>query len=125
LDGDPLTVYGDGKQTRSFCYVDDMVDGLVRMADTDDDTVGPVNLGNPTETTIGTLAATIADIAGVDLATVYRPLPVDDPRQRCPDITRAREWLGWQPTTLLRDGLTATIDTARLDHAMHRLRSYL
>jgi UDP-glucuronate decarboxylase len=104
-----ITVYGDGTQTRSFCYVDDLVDGLVRLMDSKDDLVGPVNLGNPGEFTIRQLAEIVIDIAGSASKVVHRPLPMDDPRQRKPDISKAQELLGWQPTIPLRDGLTKTV----------------
>lgn len=107
LSGNPLTVYGDGSQTRSFCYVSDLVDGLIRMMESDHR--GPINLGNPVETSILDLARAVAGIAVVDLEVEARPLPVDDPTRRCPDITLARNALDWQPTTSLHDGLTQTI----------------
>ncbi|ROR29610.1 UDP-glucuronic acid decarboxylase family protein [Inmirania thermothiophila] len=105
-----ITVYGDGGQTRSFCYVDDLVDGLVRlMEETPDDFTGPVNLGNPQELTIRELAERIIELTGSRSRIVHRPLPADDPRQRRPDIRLAREALGWQPTTPVEEGLQATI----------------
>jgi nucleoside-diphosphate-sugar epimerase len=109
LAGQPLTVYGDGNQTRSFTYVDDLVEGIVRLAAHDGARGAIVNLGNPEETTIAAAAALIAELAGVPLQVVHRPLPPDDPTRRKPDITRARELLGWEPRTPLRDGLTRTI----------------
>jgi nucleoside-diphosphate-sugar epimerase len=112
LAGEPLTVYGDGSQTRSLCYVDDLVRGLVLLLDSDEHL--PVNLGNPAEITILELAHTIAGLMGRpgdDVA--FEDLPEDDPRQRRPDITRARELLGWQPAIALQDGLGRTIEWAR------------
>jgi len=108
LNGRELTVYGTGEQTRSFCYVDDLVEGLIRLMNKDD-VDGPVNLGNPGEFTIKELAEEIAALCGISAAIKYEPLPQDDPRQRQPDITRAKELLGWEPTIPLRDGLQRTI----------------
>jgi len=108
LKGEPITIFGDGSQTRSFCYVDDLVEGLVRLMNAADLSV-PVNLGNPTELTIGGLASLIVDLVGSRSKIELRPLPQDDPRQRCPDITRAREALKWQPRVGLEDGLKRTI----------------
>lgn len=108
LGGRELTIYGTGEQTRSFCYVDDLVDGLIRLMNKDD-VYDPVNLGNPGEFTIKELAEEIASLCGISAAIKYEPLPQDDPRQRQPDITRARELLGWQPTIPLREGLQRTI----------------
>jgi UDP-glucuronate decarboxylase len=110
LTGAPLTVYGDGLQTRSLCYVDDLVDGLIRMMAQPPEVTGPVNLGNPHEVTILELAETIRAMTGSRSEIVFRPLPQDDPRQRCPEITQARELLGWAPTTPLAVGLQRTID---------------
>jgi len=107
LKGIPLTVYGDGSQTRSFCYVSDLVEGLMRLMNGDH--VGPVNLGNPDEYTILELAEKIQQKIDPDVQIQYKPLPSDDPRKRRPDITRAREWLGWEPTIPLNDGLDKTI----------------
>lgn len=109
LKGEPLTVYGDGRQTRSLCYVDDLVDGLIRMMAQPKEFTGPVNLGNPHELTILELAETIRELTGSRSEIVFRPLPQDDPRQRCPDITLAREQLGWAPKTPLKEGLVKTI----------------
>ena len=103
LRGEPLTVFGDGSQTRSFCYVDDLIEGLYRLLMSDQ--TGPVNLGNPAETTILEFAEKIRALSGGHSPIAFRPLPVDDPRRRCPDITLARETLGWQPTVSLEDGL--------------------
>jgi len=110
LQNRPITVYGDGGQTRSFCYVDDMVDGLVRLMETADDVTGPVNLGNPVEVTVGDLAEIVRELVGIPVQIERRPLPSDDPRRRRPDITLALELLGWKPRTELRAGLVATID---------------
>ncbi|MEB3272511.1 MAG: UDP-glucuronic acid decarboxylase family protein [Prochlorothrix sp.] len=107
LRGQPLTVYGDGSQTRSFCYVSDLIEGFIRLMNSDH--TGPVNIGNPGEYTIKQLAETIQGMINPDLALQYKPLPQDDPRRRQPDITRAREWLGWEPSVALRDGLEKTI----------------
>jgi UDP-glucuronate decarboxylase len=109
LQGQDITLYGDGMQTRAFCYVDDLVDGLVRMMGTSDDVTGPINLGNPHEIAVRTLAELVIDLTGSRSALVYRPLPSDDPTQRCPDITRARQVLAWQPNVALKDGLRRTI----------------
>jgi UDP-glucuronate decarboxylase len=109
LRGDDITIYGDGTQTRSFCYVDDMIAGMVAMMETENGFTGPVNLGNPGEYQIGELAEAIVSLCGTTSRVVYKPLPQDDPRQRCPDITLAREKLDWQPTVQLMDGLKETI----------------
>jgi UDP-glucuronate decarboxylase len=109
LLGRDITVFGDGAQTRSFCYVDDMVDGLMRLMATADDVTGPINLGNPQEFTILDLAKTVIAFTGSRSRIVHRPLPQDDPRQRCPDITQAQQVLGWQPTTDLTEGIKRTI----------------
>jgi UDP-glucuronate decarboxylase len=113
LKGEDITVYGDGKQTRSFCYVDDMIDGLIRLMNTGDDFTGPVNLGNPEEYSILQLAETIIRLTGSKSRIVFKPLPPDDPKQRCPDITLARKVLNWQPTTTLEEGLKRTIEYFR------------
>jgi len=109
LQGEPITLYGDGGQTRSFCYSDDLVDAIIRMMDSDADVVGPFNIGNPSEITIRALAETVLELTGSTSEIVYRPLPQDDPMQRCPDISRARAALDWQPSTDLQDGLRETI----------------
>lgn len=111
LRGIPLTVYGDGSQTRSFCYVSDLVEGLMRLMN--NDYVGPVNLGNPGEYTILELAKTIQEMVNPEAELVYKPLPEDDPKQRQPDITKAKQYLDWQPTIPLRDGLRMTIEDFR------------
>jgi UDP-glucuronate decarboxylase len=109
LRGEPITIYGDGEQTRSFCYVDDLIDGMVRMMGTPDDFTGPVNMGNPGEFTIRQLAEKVIDMTGTRSRLDFRPLPSDDPRQRCPDIGLARQALGWEPSVRLEEGLSATI----------------
>ena len=105
-----ITVYGDGRQTRSFCFVDDLIDGLFRLMNSPDDFTGPVNIGNPGEYTILELADKIITLTGSNSTIVYKPLPQDDPLQRKPDITLAREKLGWNPVTELENGLQRTID---------------
>ncbi len=107
--GEAITIYGDGEQTRSFCYVDDLIDGLVRLADSPAEVTGPINLGNPTEFTIRELAETIIDMTGSQSLIVEKPLPADDPRQRQPNIEKAQRLLGWQPKVALRDGLEKTV----------------
>jgi len=109
LLGRDITVYGDGLQTRSFCYVDDLIDGLVRLMETADDVTGPVNLGNPEEFAIVGLAKAVIELTGSRSRIVHRPLPQDDPRQRRPDIAQAQRLLGWKPQTALQIGLTHTI----------------
>ena len=109
LKGVPITIYGDGKQTRSFCYVDDLVDGLYRLMQTDPDFTGPCNLGNPVEFTMLELAEMVLEITGSKSPLVMKELPQDDPRQRQPDITLAREALKWEPRTPLREGLLRTV----------------
>jgi UDP-glucuronate decarboxylase len=109
LKGEPITVYGEGAQTRSFCYVDDLVGGLIRLMDSPDDFTGPVNIGNPGEFTILQLAERVIALTGSSSQIVRRPLPSDDPMQRKPDLTKAREHLGWAPTTQLDTGLEKTI----------------
>jgi UDP-glucuronate decarboxylase len=109
LRNHPITIYGDGMQTRSFCYVDDMVDAFVRLMASPDEFVGPVNLGRPVESTILEIARTIIALADSKSAIVHRPLPSDDPRQRKPDIALARERLGWEPAVSLEEGLGRTI----------------
>jgi UDP-glucuronate decarboxylase len=108
LRGEPITIYGEGTQTRSFCYVDDLVDGFLRLMDTDGFT-GPVNLGNPDEFTMLALAREVIDLTGSASELVFKELPQDDPKQRQPDITLAREKLGWEPKVKLRDGLAHVI----------------
>jgi UDP-glucuronate decarboxylase len=108
LRNEPITLYGSGEQTRSFCYVDDLVTAMVAMMD-QDEMVGPVNLGNPAENTIKELALMIRELAGSSSEIVYRPLPQDDPVRRRPDISLARQKLGWEPKVAVRDGLSRTI----------------
>jgi dTDP-glucose 4,6-dehydratase len=111
LRGQPLTVYGDGSQTRSFCYVSDLVDGLLRLAHSEERY--PVNLGNPQELTILEFAERIRTLVGADLPLAFEPLPQDDPRQRQPDISKAREILGWSPKVSLEQGLRETVEYFR------------
>jgi len=112
LRGEPLTVYGHGKQTRSFCYVDDLVEGLIRMMDQNTD-LGPVNIGNPVENTMLELAEAVLELTGSRSKIQHDPLPKDDPQQRRPDITRAKQLLGWEPKVNLKAGLANTIDYYR------------
>ncbi len=109
LTGKPITIYGEGQQTRSFCYVTDLINGLVAMMASDDDVTGPINLGNPGEFTIAELADLVIKHTGVNPGLEYLPLPPDDPTRRQPDITRARNTLGWAPTVALEEGLITTI----------------
>ncbi|MBP2294392.1 UDP-glucuronic acid decarboxylase family protein [Azospirillum rugosum] len=109
LRGEPITVYGDGAQTRSFCYVDDLIDGMVRLMDSDPAITGPINIGNPGEFTMLELAEQVIALTGSRSAIEHRPLPQDDPRQRRPDITKAKALLDWEPTVPLREGLARTI----------------
>ncbi len=109
LRGQPITIYGDGSQTRSFCFVEDLVDGLIRLMDTPESVTGPINLGNPNEFTIRELAELVVDITGAKSRIEYLPLPADDPRQRQPDITKARDILDWAPTIDLRQGVERTV----------------
>jgi UDP-glucuronate decarboxylase len=109
LKGEDLTIYGDGQQTRSFCYVDDLVEGLIRMMATPPEVSGPINLGNPAEFTIRELATLVLELTRSRSKIVARPLPADDPKQRRPDIRRAEAALGWRPSVRLREGLTKTI----------------
>jgi len=113
LHGESLTIFGEGSQTRSFCYRDDLVEGMLRMMDAPDDCIGPVNLGNPDEFTIRELAQLVLELTGSKSELISHPLPADDPRQRRPDITLAKTRLGWQPTVPLREGLTKTIEWFR------------
>jgi UDP-glucuronate decarboxylase len=109
LNGEPMTIYGDGSQTRSFCYVDDLVDGLIKLMNSPDDFTGPCNLGNPNEFTMLQVAQLVIELTGSKSKLVYRPLPQDDPRQRQPDINLAKNSLSWEPKQQLRDGLLKTI----------------
>ena len=114
LRNEPITIYGDGTQTRSFCFVDDLIEAMVRMMDSGAETTGPINIGNPVETSIGELAEMIVAATGSRSSITYHQLPMDDPIQRCPDITRAKSYLNWQPTIDLATGLARTIDYFRL-----------
>jgi UDP-glucuronate decarboxylase len=116
LRGQELTLYGTGEQTRSFCYVDDLVEGLIRLMAAEG-RHDPVNLGNPVEFTIRELAEEVVRIVGGQTRVIHKPLPQDDPTQRQPDITRARQWLAWEPTVQLEEGLTRTVASFR-----HRLK---
>ena len=109
LKNNPITIYGDGGQTRSFCYVDDLIGGIIRTMNTSDNFTGPVNLGNPGEFTIRQLAEKIIDMTGSRSELVFHPLPSDDPRQRCPDISLAKHELNWEPRVRLEEGLVNTI----------------
>jgi UDP-glucuronate decarboxylase len=110
LHNKPITMFGDGQQTRSFCYRDDLVEAMIRMMNTPDEVTGPVNIGNPDEFTIRQLAELVVEMTGSRSTFVERPMPADDPKRRQPDIALARELLGWQPTTPLREGLARTIE---------------
>ena len=109
LRGEDITMYGDGSQTCAFCYVDDLIEGFVRMMATGDDVIGPINLGNPMEIPVKELAERVIAQIGSRSKIVYRPLPVDDPLQRCPDISKAKQILDWQPNVALEQGLAKTI----------------
>jgi len=109
LAGEPITLYGDGEQSRSFCYVDDLIDGLVKLMDSPGEVTGPINLGNPVEFTMRRLAELVVAKVGGSSKLVHAPLPIDDPRQRQPNIDKARELLGWEPKVALADGLDRTI----------------
>ena len=109
LAGDPITIYGDGSQTRSFCYVDDLIEGWIRFMNTPPEITGPINLGNPNEFTILELAEAVIELTGSSSTIEFRPLPQDDPRQRQPDISQAKAKLGWEPKVQLREGLAQTI----------------
>jgi len=113
LKGESLTIYGDGSQTRSFCYVDDLVTGLIRLMRSEDDCTGPVNLGNPGEFQIKQLAEKVLALVGSRSNIIYKELPQDDPQQRCPDITLAKDRLNWQPSIALDDGLFRTVEYFR------------
>lgn len=110
LNGDPITIYGDGSQTRSFCYVDDLIDGFIRLMASPASVTGPINLGNPGEFTIKDLAEIVIDMTGSSSELIYLPLPQNDPQQRQPDITLAKKCLQWQPSVVLREGLSRTIE---------------
>jgi UDP-glucuronate decarboxylase len=113
LAGRDITIYGDGSQTRSFCYVEDLVDGLIRLMNSQEDVTGPVNLGNPGEFSILELAERVVAATDSVSKIVYRPLPADDPTQRQPDIAQARKLLGWDPAVTLAEGLPRTIEYFR------------
>jgi UDP-glucuronate decarboxylase len=113
LRGEPITIYGDGQQTRSFCYVDDLIDAMVRLMDTPPAFTGPVNVGNPNEFTMLELANTVIELTGARTELVFKELPFDDPKQRQPDIALANQELGWKPSVELVEGLTKTIDYFR------------
>jgi UDP-glucuronate decarboxylase len=113
LRGEPLTIYGDGSQTRSFCYVDDLIDGLVRLMESPSGVTGPINLGNPVEFTVRNLAELVLAMTGSRSPLEFRPLPADDPRLRRPDIAQAWQQLNWRPVVALADGLQKTIDDFR------------
>jgi len=113
LRGEPITIYGDGSQTRSFCFVDDLVDGMVRLMNTDHSVTGPINVGNPGEFTMLELANAVLEITGSSSTIEHRPLPQDDPKQRQPNIDLARRELGWEPTIALRAGLERTVEYFR------------
>jgi len=113
LQGRDITIYGDGSQTRSFCYVDDLVDGLIRMMESEEDVIGPINLGNPGEFSIRELAEKVIATTRSESKIIFQPLPQDDPSQRQPDIRQAREVLGWEPKVTLDTGLPRTIDYFR------------
>ncbi len=110
LQGKDITIYGDGSQTRSFCYVDDLIELMIRFMGSADDFTGPMNMGNPGEFTIKELAETVVEMTGTSSKIIYEPLPQDDPKQRRPDISMAKEHLQWEPTITLREGLVKTID---------------
>lgn len=110
LKGEAITIYGDGQQSRSFCFVDDLVDGLLKLMNSSPEVTGPINLGNPVEFTIRELAEHVIELTGSPSVIEKKPLPIDDPRQRQPDIGKARAELGWEPTIQLKDGLRRTID---------------
>jgi UDP-glucuronate decarboxylase len=109
LKGEAITLFGDGSQTRAFCYVDDLIDGFVRLMASPDTVTGPINLGNPVEMTVADLARRVIELTGSKSKIEYRPLPIDDPTQRCPNITVAKETLGWEPKVALNAGLQRTI----------------
>jgi len=113
LKGEPITIYGDGSQTRSFCYVDDLIRGLMALMETGPETTGPINIGNPNEFTVRELAEKVIALIGSSSQIVQEPLPQDDPKQRQPDITKAKEVLGWQPSIELEQGLVKTVDYFR------------
>jgi UDP-glucuronate decarboxylase len=109
LKGEDITIYGDGLQTRSFCYVDDLIEGMIRLMDSAEDVTGPINVGNPSEFTMIELAENVLRLTGSKSKLIKMPLPADDPKQRKPDITKAKSVLGWEPKVQLEDGLKETI----------------
>ncbi|NOD77449.1 MULTISPECIES: UDP-glucuronic acid decarboxylase family protein [unclassified Ruegeria] len=113
LTGEPITIFGDGTQTRSFCYVDDLIEGFIRLMETDKDVTGPVNLGNPNEFSMNELASEVQALVGTDTPISFKDLPQDDPKQRQPDITLARSVLNWEPKVQLKEGLASTISYFR------------
>jgi UDP-glucuronate decarboxylase len=113
LRGEPITIYGDGSQTRSFCYVDDLIEGMIRLMETGPDVTGPINIGNPNEFTIRELATKVIEMTGARSELVQQPLPADDPKQRRPDISVAKEVLGWEPAIQLDQGLEHTVEYFR------------
>jgi UDP-glucuronate decarboxylase len=113
LEGKPITIYGDGSQTRSFCYVDDLINGCVQLMDSEKGIVGPINLGNPSEFTMLELAELVLELTGSKSELVFEDLPMDDPRQRQPQILKAQAVLDWEPKVPLRDGLKNTVDFFR------------
>lgn len=113
LRGEPITIYGDGRQTRSFCYVDDMIDGFIALMDADERAAGPMNIGNPSERTVAELAEMVVEMVGGNANIVHKPLPIDDPQRRRPDISRANSVLGWQPKVDIVTGLKRTIEYFR------------
>lgn len=114
LTGKDITIYGDGSQTRSFCYVDDLIGGLIKLMNSPDDFTGPINLGNPNEFSILDLAKSVVELTGSKSNIVFKPLPQDDPKQRCPDISLAKNLLSWEPEVVLVDGLKQTIEYFKL-----------
>ncbi|HEV2569577.1 UDP-glucuronic acid decarboxylase family protein [Sphingomonas sp.] len=122
LSGEDITIYGDGSQTRSFCYADDLVEGLLRLSRYEGPQPGPVNIGNPVELTVSDLADRVIALTGTDAELVYRPLPIDDPRRRRPDISKAKQLLKWQPRVSLQEGLEQTISwfTRTIDRPQRR-----
>ncbi len=116
LKNEPITLYGEGQQTRSFCYVSDLVEVIIRLMESADEVTGPINIGNPTEFTIRELAEKVVKLSGSKSELTFRPLPSDDPRQRQPDISKARDILGWAPSVQLDEGLTKTIEYFRRMH---------
>lgn len=116
LRGDDITIYGEGDQTRSFCYVDDQIDGMIKLMNTDDSIIGPINIGNPNEFTILQLAKLVIELTGSNSKIIKQELPKDDPKQRRPDITKAKDILNWQPTIELKEGLIKTIEYFRNIH---------